>query len=66
MTQSRFLRRQEGASAVEYALILGILAVIFIAGFLLLGGNLESVFSFISGELGSVGTGGSGSGTGTP
>ena len=53
--------RQVGASAVEYALILGILATIFIAGFLLLGGDLNTVFDNISTALG--GLGGSGSGT---
>lgn len=47
--------RQVGASAVEYALILGILATIFIAGFLLLGGDLNTVFQSISDALGGLG-----------
>lgn len=54
------INRQTGASAVEYALILGILATIFIAGFILLGGDLETVFTNISTALGGLGGGGGG------
>ncbi len=62
MSQSPFLTldRQVGASAVVYALILGILATIFIAGFLLLGGDLNTVFENISAALGGLGGSGGG------
>lgn len=50
-----FLRDEEGASAVEYALIAGLIAVIIVAAVALLGGSFNNVFQYIADELnGSV------------
>lgn len=37
-------RKQEGASAVEYGLILGLVAVVIIATLILLGDGLDDLF----------------------
>lgn len=47
-------RHQQGASAVEYGLILGLLAVVFIAGFTVLGDKMGSVFDTIKTALEKV------------
>ena len=39
-----FLRDEEGASAVEYGLIIGLIAVALIAVLILLGGGLNGLF----------------------
>lgn len=48
-------RKQEGASAVEYGLILGILAVIIIAALTLLGGGVTATFTAATNALTGVG-----------
>ncbi|HET8880663.1 MAG TPA: Flp family type IVb pilin [Solimonas sp.] len=50
-----FLRDEEGASAVEYALIAGLIAVIIVAAVALLGTSFDDVFQYIADQLsGSV------------
>lgn len=44
-----FLQDEEGASAVEYGLIVGLIAVLLIAVLILLGGGLEGLFQ-VAGE----------------
>ena len=44
-------RRQEGATAVEYGLIAGLIAVVLITVMTLLGGGLESTFTTITNAL---------------
>lgn len=39
-----FLQEDDGASAVEYGLIVGLIAVLLIAVLILLGGGLEGLF----------------------
>ncbi len=41
----RFLRDEEGANGVEYALLAGLIAVAFIVGAGLLGTNLNTFFN---------------------
>jgi pilus assembly protein Flp/PilA len=43
--------RRRGQAMVEYALILGLIAVVVIGVLLLLGGQIKSIFTSISGAL---------------
>ena len=43
--------RKDGQAMVEYALILVLIAVVVIGVLLLLGGQIKSIFSSISGAL---------------
>ena len=62
-----FLRDESGATAIEYGLIAGLIAVVIIGALTVTGTSLKSVFETVSGELETVaGSGGSGSGSGTP
>jgi pilus assembly protein Flp/PilA len=42
----------EGATAVEYALLVGLIAVIIISSVTLLGGNVDTMFDEIANQLG--------------
>lgn len=42
----------EGATAVEYALLVGLIAVIIISSVTLLGGNIDAMFNDIATQLG--------------
>jgi pilus assembly protein Flp/PilA len=44
---SKFLRDENGATAVEYGLIAGLLAVLIIGVLTLAGGSLKTIFSKI-------------------
>ena len=44
----RFLRDESGATAIEYGLLAGLIAVVIIAGVTLLGTNLSSTFNGIA------------------
>jgi pilus assembly protein Flp/PilA len=46
---ARFLRDEEGANGVEYALLAGLIAVAFIIGAGLLGTNLNTFFNALAG-----------------
>ena len=46
--QSRLVRDEEGATAVEYGLMVALIAIVIIGAVTLLGGNLGSLFSSIS------------------
>lgn len=50
MVQSRLsqLRNEKGASAVEYGLLVALIAVVIIAAVTLLGGNLNEIFNDIA------------------
>ena len=39
------LRKQEGASAVEYGLIVGLIAAVLVTVLILMGGNLNDLFN---------------------
>ena len=44
-------RKDRGATAVEYALLVGLISVVIIAGVTLLGVNLRAMFTGIAGQL---------------
>lgn len=49
-----FLTREEGASAVEYGLIVGLIAVVIVSVLVSSGQSLLSLFTNISGQLSSA------------
>ncbi|MDD3762290.1 MAG: Flp family type IVb pilin [Nevskiales bacterium] len=58
-TWIEFLRNEEGASAVEYGLIIGLIAVALIIILTTLGTDLGGLFTKVSGEVTkAAGTGG--------
>ena len=48
---SRFIRDESGATAIEYGLIAALIAVVVIGAIKLVGTNLSSVFTSVSGNL---------------
>lgn len=48
---SRFLKDESGATAIEYGLIAGLIAVAIITGATSLGGSLNSMFTNLSGKV---------------
>jgi pilus assembly protein Flp/PilA len=48
------LRREEGQDLVEYALLLGLIALVAIAAVILLGGRISNVLSTLAGSMTSV------------
>ncbi|AZY49893.1 Flp family type IVb pilin [Bordetella avium] len=53
---SAFWRDEDGATAIEYGLIAGLIAVVIIAGLTALGGGLNGLFTRINNALINVGT----------
>lgn len=51
----KFWKDEEGATAIEYALIAGIIAVAVIAAFTALGGSLKTFFADIGSGLEKAG-----------
>jgi pilus assembly protein Flp/PilA len=47
----RFIREEEGVTAIEYGLIAALVAVVIIAGASILGTNLNTLFSFIATKI---------------
>ena len=50
----RFMKEEDGATAVEYGLMVALIAVVIIASVKLLGTNLDSHFSKVSTEIGTA------------
>lgn len=50
----RFGNDDSGASALEYGLVVGLIALVIIAGLTLAGGSLSRLFNFIGNELSNV------------
>ena len=50
----RFVREEEGATAIEYGLIAALIAVVIIAGVTLVGTNLNTMFNSVGGKVASV------------
>jgi len=46
-----FIREEEGASAVEYGLLVALIAAVIIAAVTLLGQNLRDTFNFVAGRV---------------
>lgn len=59
----RLIREDEGASAIEYGLIAGLVAVVLIGALTLTGTSLQGVFNTVANELAALGGGGGGGGT---
>ncbi|HWI14792.1 MAG TPA: Flp family type IVb pilin [Burkholderiales bacterium] len=47
----RFLREEDGVTAIEYGLIAALIAVVIIASVQSVGNNLNEVFNYISTKL---------------
>ena len=45
------LRREEGATAVEYGLMVALIAVVIIGAVFALGGNLKNLFTNVSTKI---------------
>ena len=54
--EERLKREEKGATAVEYGLMVGLIAVVIIAAVILLGKNLDALFDTIGTKLGSTAT----------
>ena len=52
----KFFRDEEGATAVEYGLMVALIAIVIIAAVTLLGTNLSSKFNQVATIVGSAGT----------
>ena len=50
----RLEREEKGATAVEYGLMVGLIAVVIIAGVTLLGTELKDLFNAIGTKLGAI------------
>ncbi len=55
--EERLEREEKGATAVEYGLMVGLIAVVIIAAVALLGTKLDGLFDTIGAKLGGTGTG---------
>ena len=50
----KFWKDEEGATAIEYALIAGLIAVAIIGALTLLGGNISRLFTDVAEKLNGV------------
>ena len=53
-TEERLKREEKGATAVEYGLMVGLIAVVIIAAVIALGGRLDTLFRSIVTSLGGT------------
>lgn len=53
----RFLQANEAVSALEYAILVGVIAVAVGAAILAFGGKIDTAITTIGGQVGSVDTG---------
>ncbi|HET9517711.1 MAG TPA: Flp family type IVb pilin [Actinoplanes sp.] len=51
---SNLTKSDEGATAVEYGLMVALIAVVIIAAVTALGGNISAMFDGVSGEVATV------------
>ncbi|MGY1634893.1 Flp family type IVb pilin [Geodermatophilus sp. SYSU D01186] len=56
--KERLEREEKGATAVEYGLLVGLIAVAIIATVVLLGGELDKLFTTVKNELTKANTAG--------
>ena len=47
----KFLREEDGVTAIEYGLIAALIAVVIIAGVTAVGTKLNGLFTYISGKV---------------
>lgn len=50
--QARMESDERGAAAVEYALLVSLIAIVIIAAVTLLGGNITKAFNTVAGKIG--------------
>ncbi|WP_116138629.1 Flp family type IVb pilin [Trinickia diaoshuihuensis] len=50
----RFLRLEEGAAAIEYGLLAGLIAVAIVTAVTLIGTNLNTVYGYVSTALSNI------------
>ena len=65
-TVKRFVKDDEGATAIEYGLIAGLVSVAAITALGAMGNSLDSMFTFVSTQLDNAVTTGGGGGGPTP
>jgi pilus assembly protein Flp/PilA len=51
LSAARLYKNEEGVTAIEYALIAALVAVVIIGGATLLGTNLNTLFTNIAGKI---------------
>ena len=51
-----FVKDEEGATAVEYGLMVALIAAVIVVAVGTLGGTVNSAFEFVNTEIGTVGT----------
>ena len=56
LAEERLKREEKGATAVEYGLMVGLIAVVIIAAVALLGTKLDGLFDTIGAKLGGTAT----------
>jgi pilus assembly protein Flp/PilA len=54
LTLANFLRREDGPTAVEYAVMLALIIVVCVAAITTLGSNANSTFTSVGNSLGST------------
>ncbi len=52
----KFLKNEDGPTAVEYAVMLALIIVVCIAAITALGSNANNTFSYVGTEVGTVGS----------
>ncbi len=52
---SRFLRNEDGPTAVEYAVMLALIIVVCITAITALGSNANNTFSYVGSQVGNTG-----------
>jgi pilus assembly protein Flp/PilA len=55
----KFLRNEDGPTAVEYAVMLALIIVVCITAITALGSNANNTFSYVGTQVGSTSGGGS-------
>ena len=65
-TFNRLIKDEEGATAIEYGLIAGLVSVAAITALTAMGGSLENMFTYVSTELDNAVTSGGTTPTPTP
>ena len=53
---ANFLQREDGPTAVEYAVMLALIIVVCIAAITTLGANANNTFSFVAGKVAPTGS----------
>ncbi|MGY1615550.1 Flp family type IVb pilin [Geodermatophilus sp. SYSU D00691] len=60
LASDRLRREEKGATAVEYGLMVALIAAVIIGAVILLGNNLDGIFGDVAGEIGGAAGGDAG------